>query len=106
MYNSVMYTIVSKLATFFELIMTNSVKKHIVLPYELYEMAQTKAKKFGFRLGEYVRYVIARDVEEDIPMVDEETEKEIGIALKEYKEGKYVTIHNRDELRKFLGIDK
>ena len=84
--------------------MSASVKKHIVLPHELYEMAATKAKKFGFRLGEYVRYVIARDVEDDIPMVDEETEKQIGESIMGFRRGEGVRIRNNKELKKFLKI--
>ncbi|HEC64790.1 MAG TPA: hypothetical protein ENI23_05830 [bacterium] len=83
---------------------TTSIKKHIVLPRELAALAETKASRFGFKIGEYIRHLIVSDVEEDIPMVDVETEKRIGKALKNFEKGDYVTIRNKKELDKLLDI--
>lgn len=37
-----------------------------------------------------------------IPMVDEETEKRIGQALRDYEEGRYTTISTNKELKEHL----
>lgn len=78
-------------------------KKHISIPTQLLELAEGKANRFGFNLAEYVRFLIAKDVEDyEIPMVSEIEEKEIGKALDDIKKGKFVRVKNRKELEEYL----
>jgi hypothetical protein len=81
------------------------VKKNMTFPKKLVEILEKKAKKVGFSFPEYVRYVLLRSVEpeiEEVEFVDEQTEKDIGQALKEYAEGKYVTLRSHKEIHDYF----
>lgn len=41
---------------------------------------------------------------DEIPMVDEKTEKMIGESLEDFKAGRYTKVKNKKELRKALGV--
>ena len=62
--------------------MTTSTKiqMHLYLPPELAQSVREKAGRFGFKLPEYIRFLIANDVKEklegEIPYVDEKTERD------------------------------
>ncbi len=84
---------------------TKSVQKFITFSPELYQLATSKAQLFGFSVAEYVRHLIANDVKTeatDIPMVDAQTEQQIGHALEDYKAGKYTTLKTDKEINAYF----
>ena len=88
---------------------TQRVQKLVTFSSKLYDNAIARANSLGVPFAEYVRHVIIKDIEENIenlPMVDEETEKRIGQSLKDIEEGRYIDIDpsNEEELDKFLGL--
>ena len=61
--------------------------------------------------AEYIRHLIVKDVEEDIdnnlPMVDAETNRRIGESLKAYAEGRYTEVDptNEEQMNKLVGLE-
>lgn len=49
------------------------------------------------RLESMLKKLLARTTEERIPYVDEETERQIGLSLKDLAEGRYETIDPSDK---------
>lgn len=83
------------------------IQKLVTYSPKLFALATQRAQELGLSFNEYQRYVMAKDIDErSIPMVDEETEKRIEESLRDYAEGRYVTIDPSDDkaLNKFLGI--
>ncbi len=77
------------------------VQKLVTFSPKLYNSALARANSLGIPFAEYVRHTLIKDVEEsneNIPMVDAETEKRIGQSLKDYAEGRYTIIKNKKEL--------
>lgn len=88
---------------------TKRIQKLITFSPQLYQLAYHKAKMLGLSFADYIRHLTVADVKEEaenIPMVDEETEKRIGESLKALERGEYIDIdpRNEKELNKFLGI--
>ena len=60
--------------------------------------------------AEYIRHLIVKDVEEDIdnnlPMVDAETNRRIGESLKAYAEGRYTEVDptNEEQMNELVGL--
>jgi hypothetical protein len=69
-------------------------------------LAEKKAEYLGFNLPEYVRYLIAKDIERSSEIVEiatPELEKEIGNAIKEYKKnGPVKRIKTEQQLKAYL----
>jgi len=91
-------------------IATNRVQKLVTFSPRLYYNAEAKAKRLGVPFAEYLRYLIIKDVEEDIanlPMVDEETNRRIGESLKAYEEGRYTEVDptNEEQMNKLVGLE-
>ena len=91
--------------------MIDRIQKLVTFSPQLYGRADKKAKQLGVPFAEYIRHLIIKDVEADItdyPMVDPDTERQIGESLKALEEGRYVDIDpsNEEEFNKFLGIKK
>lgn len=85
--------------------MRASISKHIVFPASLVELAEVKARRLGFNLSEYVRYLIAKAVEPELEAVYEVTEKEnedIGKSLEDYKKGRYTELRTKKDIKKFI----
>lgn len=82
------------------------VTKHLVFPAELAKQIEQKASKVGFTFAEYLRHIAVNDVEEDIPYVDEETEKAIGESYEDYRNGRYYTIKSSKDLELILRDSK
>lgn len=85
------------------------VQKLVTFSPKLYNSAVARANSLGIPFAEYVRHTLIKDVEEstkNLPMVDAETEKRIGLSLKDIEEGRYIEIDptNKEELKKFLGL--
>lgn len=69
------------------------------------QISQTKFEEILNRLGRLEKLMVKlldRIKAEEIPMVDEETEKLIAQGLEEYKKGNYTEIRNDKELKVYL----
>ena len=85
------------------------VQKLVTFSTKLYNNAIARANSLGIPFAEYVRHTLIKDIEEtsqNLPMVDEETNKRIGERLKALKEGRYTTIDpsNEEELDRLVGL--
>ena len=81
------------------------VQKLITFPPHLYSLLEKKADQLGVSFATYIRTLAIYDIKnqiEEIPLVDEETEKQIGQALNDLKEGRFTTIKNGKELDEYL----
>jgi hypothetical protein len=87
---------------------SKKIKKQVTFPVELVELVEEKSKRFGLGFNEYIRHVLVVDVQrqDDYPMVDAETERSIGRALKDFENGDYVEVNNKKELKEFLNSMK
>lgn len=84
---------------------TKSIQKLITFSPELHQLVMKRAKRFGLSLPEYIRILAVNDTKseaEAIPMVDEETEKRIGESLEAYKQGEYITLKTKSDIKKYL----
>lgn len=81
------------------------IQKLITFSPHLYDLVEKKAEKLGVSFPEYMRMLAVFDIKkqvEELPMVDEETEKQIGKSLQDLQEGRYTTIKTKKELDVFL----
>lgn len=81
------------------------IQKLITFSPNLYVLVEEKAEKLGVSFPEYIRMLAVSDIKEQVeqlPMVDEATEKQIAKSLRDIKEGKYTTIKTDEELGKHL----
>lgn len=84
---------------------TNTVAKTITLTKDLYEDAEKTANQLGVSFPEYVRYLIIDDKREylrKIEILDEETEKELGEAMEDYKKGNYAVLTSEAEIDEYF----
>ena len=83
----------------------NRVQKLITFSPHLYTLVDKKADKLGVSFPEYIRMLAVFDIKEqaeELPLVDEETEKQIGRSLQALKEGKYTDVRTEEELNAYL----
>ena len=85
------------------------VQKLITFSTKLYNTAVARANSLGIPFAEYIRHIVIDDIEENIenlPMVDEETNKRIGESLKAYEEGRYTKIDptNEEQMNNLVGL--
>jgi archaellum component FlaC len=81
------------------------IQKLITFSPHLYTLVEKKAEKLGISFPEYIRILAVSDIKEqveELPMVDEETEKKIAKSLQDIKEGRYTTIKNEKDLEAHL----
>lgn len=81
------------------------IQKLITFSPHLYNLVEKKAGKLGVSFPEYIRILAVSDIKkqiEELPMVDEETEKQIGKSLQALKEGKYTDVRTEKELGAYL----
>lgn len=88
---------------------TQRVQKLVTFSSKLYDNAIARANRLGIPFAEYVRHVVIKDVEEgkeNLPMVDSETNKRIGLSLKDIEEGRFIELDpsNEEELNRALDI--
>jgi hypothetical protein len=88
---------------------TQRVQKLVTFSSKLYDNAIARANSLGIPFAEYVRHVVIKDIEKDIdnlPMVDNETNKRIGQSLKDIEEGRFIEVDpsNEEELNRALEI--
>ncbi len=84
---------------------TKGIQKLITFSTQLYRTVDQKARRIGLSFPEYIRVLAVNDIKvgiEDVPMVDEDTEKQIGQSLKDYEEGRYTTVRTKKELHEHL----
>lgn len=82
-----------------------SIQKLITFSPELYLLVKTKAEKFGMSVPEYIRVLALNDVKkavENLPLVDENTEKNIEKSLSDYQHGKYIVVNDSPGLDRYL----
>ena len=75
------------------------------LPVTLKDFLESKAKRFGIPMSDYLKHLILRDIEgEEYPVFEasEATEKSAKQALKDLKNGKSVLINTQEDLKKFF----
>lgn len=85
------------------------IQKLVTFTPRLYNSAEEKARRLGVPFAEYVRHLIMKDVEDDaarFPLVDAETNRQIGLSLKDLKEGRFVDVIPTDKvgLNKLAGL--
>ena len=75
-------------------------------PQQMVNLAEKKAEYLGFNLPEYVRYLIAKDIEESSEIVEiatPELEEEIKSAIKEYKaHGSAKRVKTKQQLKAYI----
>jgi len=79
-----------------------TIKKTTTYTMAMYGKARVKAEYLGLTFHEYLKHLVANDIQKlDIPVyrVDDETAKDILKSYQEYKEGKYKTIDTSKEQR-------
>ena len=87
--------------------MAKTVKKQLVFSEELLTKGESRARKYGISFGEYLRYLILRDVEKDMERgnrdyVSNEIEESIGIALKDVRRGEYGVLDSQESIERFV----
>jgi len=80
-----------------------SVTRQITFPSRLMDIAESKAKIYGYSFPEYVRYVLTKDVENfflgpEEYIDDPQLAKDIKDGIREYKEGKTIVLKNSKEI--------
>lgn len=88
----------------------HSVQKIITFSETLYANGLNSARAKGITFQEYIRHLLVRDLENSqLPLqtLDEATEKRVGKALQDYKQGRYSVVNNTKELHQLLNeLDK
>jgi len=79
-----------------------SVTRQITFPTRLMDIAESKARIYGYSFPEYVRYVLTKDVEDfylgpEEYIDDPQLAKDIEEGIKEYREGKTKSFKSRKE---------
>ena len=73
-----------------------SVTRQITFPSRLMDIAESKAKIFGYSFPEYVRYVLTKDIE-NFYLDDPKLLKDIEDGIKKYREGRAKSFKSRKE---------
>ena len=86
-----------------------TIKKTTTYTEAMYQKAKAKADYLGLTFHEYLKHLVAQDIQNlDIPIykVDDETAKDVLKSYQEHKEGKYETIdpYNDQQLNEMLDI--
>jgi hypothetical protein len=82
------------------------VQKLITFSPQLYSLVEDKAKKLGVTFPEYIRSLAVEDLKEnDFIVASPETERQIGMALKDMDEGKFIEYDpdNPEDVKKMYG---
>ena len=84
---------------------TKHIQKLITFPDPLYKKVKNRADKIGMSFSEYIRMVIflyTRADFDNYELLDEETSREVEKSMKDFKEGRYVTLEPGQDLHEFL----
>lgn len=71
----------------------------------LKDFLESKARRFGMPVSDYLKHLILKDIErEEYPVFEasEATEKAAEEALKDLKNGKSISIDTQEDLKKFF----
>lgn len=82
------------------------VQKLITFSPQLFSLVEEKAKKLGVTFPEYIRSLAVEDLKDnDYIVASPETERQIGIALKEIEDGKGIEYDpdNPQDVKKMWG---
>ncbi len=85
-----------------------SVTKQITFPSRLMDVASARARGLGYSFPEYVRFVLTKEVENDVfpdygeVITDRQVIKDVTQALKEYNKGKGVELKNDKEINDYF----
>jgi type 1 glutamine amidotransferase len=87
-----------------------TIKKTTTYTMAMYNKARAKAEYLGLTFHEYLKHLVANDIQKlDIPVyrIDDETAKDILKSYQEYKEGKYKTVDpsNEQQINEMLDIE-
>lgn len=85
--------------------MQNRIQKLITFSPNLFALVEKKAARLGISFPEYIRMLAVSDIKkqvEELPMVDEKTEEQIGKSLQALKEEKYTEVRTEKELDAYL----
>ena len=77
------------------------VQKLITFSPNLYTLVEKKAERLGVSFPEYIRMLAVSDIKEqveELPMVDIETEKQIGRSLQDIKKGRYTVLKSNEDI--------
>ena len=73
------------------------------------DSVESRARQYGYSFPEYVRYVLTKDVEKKDFYIgpteyvdDEELAESIREGIREYEEGKAVTLRGKKEIRDYF----
>jgi len=81
--------------------MQNRVQKLITFSPNLYTLVEKKAERLGVSFPEYIRILAVSDIKEqveEVPMVDVETERQIGKSLQDIKKGRYTVLKSDEDI--------
>jgi hypothetical protein len=84
-----------------------SVTRQITFPKRLMDSVESRARDFGYSFPQYVRYVLTKEVEEQIKneeeiILSEDFVEGIKESIKEVDEGKAVTLKTKKEIRDYF----
>ena len=87
-----------------------TIKKTTTYTVAMYDKARAKAEYLGLTFHEYLKHLVANDIQKlDVPVyrIDDETAKDILKSYREYKEGKYKTVDpsNEQQINEMLDIE-
>jgi hypothetical protein len=87
-----------------------TIKKTTTYTIAMYNKARVKAEYLGLTFHEYLKHLVANDIQKlDIPVyrIDDETAKDILKSYQEYKEGKYKKVDpsNEQQINEMLDIE-
>lgn len=81
------------------------IQKLITFSPHLYTLVGKKAEKLGVSFPEYIRILAVSDIKEqveELPLVDEKTERQISKSLQDLKKGRYTEVRTEEELEAHL----
>ncbi len=77
--------------------MQNTITKHISIPRVLVKKVEKKADMLGFDLPEFIRFLLAREVHNDIEFLDDELKESLKKGLEDVKSNRLSGILSTDE---------
>ena len=85
-----------------------NIQKYLCRSQRLSDLADTKASYLGMGFADYIKFLIAKDVEPisgGVYMATKEEEQAINDGMSDIEKGRYVDVDNEEDLNKVLGTD-
>ena len=73
--------------------------KKINFPVQLYFLACQQAEKYGFNFDEYLKFLIMKDVNQDLKSIEQSTEKSLGRAIEDVKQRKVTRLKSNMDIK-------